>query len=192
MVSFITGMKETNAVKDKSQFFQDLISEGILTQNVYWDDTGNHYEGVYISYERFSDHLIASHLLVKYLNSNNPKKSFSDDSRFIKTIKNVLSKIGFKFQPKKLFEILKNESKADYNSGIIEAISIQLPEQTNLELYEAAPHAREYRSVTVAFIESIIWRKKEKDGPTVRVFYKGLAIGISFWIFLIGDNSFNN
>ncbi|MBX9887356.1 MAG: hypothetical protein K2Y30_05430 [Flavobacteriaceae bacterium] len=174
--SFITGMKETNAVKDKSQFFQDLISEGILTQNVYWDDTGNHYEGVYISYERFSDHLIASHLLVKYLNSNNPKKSFSDDSRFIKTIKNVLSKIGFKFQPKKLFEILKNESKADYNSGIIEAISIQLPEQTNLELYEAAPHAREYRSVTVAFIESIIWRKKETLSDKLKAYINEVVI----------------
>lgn len=68
-------MKETNAVKDKSLFFQDLISEGILTQNIYWGDKGDHYEGVYISYERFSDHLIASHLLTKYLNRSNPKNS---------------------------------------------------------------------------------------------------------------------
>lgn len=174
--SFITEMKETNAVKEKSQLFQDLISEGILTQNVYWDDKGNHYEGVYISYERFSDHLIASHLLTNYLNRKYPKKSFSDDSRFVKIIKNALSKIGFKSQPKKLFEILKNENTANYNTGIIEAISIQLPEQTNLELYEAAPHAREYHPVTVAFIESIIWRKRETLSDKLKSYINEVVI----------------
>ncbi|MBK8685643.1 MAG: hypothetical protein IPN26_11945 [Bacteroidetes bacterium] len=93
-------MKETKAVTDKSQFFQDLISEGLLTQNVYWDREGNHFEGVYISYERFSDHLIASHLLAKFLNKKNPKKSFSEDTKFAKTIKVIAAKIGVTVEPK--------------------------------------------------------------------------------------------
>lgn len=159
--SFIIEMKETRAIIDKSQFFQDLISEGLLTQNVYWDRDGNHFEGVYISYDRFSDHLIASHLLAKYLNIENPKKSFSDDSKFSKIIKSISAKIGISIEPKKLFEILSDEDEARYSRGIIEALSIQLPEQTNLELYEAAEHARQYQSVAAAFVESIIWRKKE-------------------------------
>lgn len=175
--SFIIEMKETKAVIDKSQFFQDLISEGLLTQNVYWDREGNHFEGVYISYERFSDHLIASHLLAKYLNKKNPKKSFSHDTKFSKTIKAIASKIGISVEPKKLFEILSDENEASYNRGIIEALSIQLPEQTNLELYEAAEHAREFQSVAAAFVESIIWRKKETLSDKLKDYINEVVIG---------------
>jgi hypothetical protein len=174
--SFIIDMKETRGVTDKSQFFQDLISEGLLTQNVYWANGGNHYEGVYISYERFSDHLIASHLLAKFLNKKNPKKSFSKDTKFIKLIKVIAVKIGVKIEPKKLFEILKTENEANHNIGIIEALSIQLPEQTNLELYEAAEHAREFRPVAAAFIESIIWRKKETLSDKLKDYINEIVI----------------
>ncbi len=175
--SFVIDMKETKAVTDKSQFFQDLISEGLLTQNVYWDREGNHFEGVYISYERFSDHLIASHLLAKFLNKKNPKKSFSEDTKFAKTIKVIAAKIGVTVEPKKLFEILKTENEANYNRGIIEALSIQLPEQTNLELYEAAEHAREFQPVAAAFIESIIWRKKETLSDKLKDYINEVVIG---------------
>ncbi|MBP6238444.1 MAG: ATP-binding protein [Saprospiraceae bacterium] len=175
--SFVIDMKETKAVTDKSQFFQDLISEGLLTQNVYWDREGNHFEGIYISYERFSDHLIASHLLAKFLNKKNPKKSFSEDTKFAKTIKVIAAKIGVTVEPKKLFEILKTEKEANYNRGIIEALSIQLPEQTNLELYEAAEHAREFQPVAAAFIESIIWRKKETLSDKLKDYINQVVIG---------------
>ncbi len=174
--SFITEMKEINAVTDKSQFFQDLISEGILTQNIYWDREGHHHEGIYISYERFSDHLIASYLLDKYLNRRNPKKSFSDDSTLIKAIKNVVRKLGFSFKPKKLFELLKTEGDANYRRGIIEALSIQLPEQANIELYEAAPHARNYQSIAIAFVDGIIWRKKETLTDKLKTYINDVVI----------------
>lgn len=175
--SFIIEMKETRAVIDKSQFFQDLISEGLLTQNIYWGIAGNHFEGVYITYERFSDHLIASHLLAKYLNKKYPQKSFSDDTKFFKTIKAIAYKVGIGVKPKKLFEILSNENVARYNRGIIEALSIQLPEQTNLELYEVAEHAREFQSVAVAFVEGIIWRKKETLSDKLNDYINEIVIG---------------
>lgn len=143
--SFVIEMKEIRAVIEKSQFFQDLISEGLLTQNYYPDRDGSHFEGIYISYERFSDHLIASYYLEKFLNKQDPKISFSEENN----------------ESKKLFELLKTEKDAYYNQGIIEALSIQLPEQTGLELYEVAEHAREFETVASAFVESIIWRKKE-------------------------------
>lgn len=175
--SFVVDMKETKAIIDKSQFFQDLISEGLLTQNVYWDRGGNHFEGVYISYERFSDHLIASHLLAKYLNKKNPKKSFSKDSKFAKTIKIIATKIGISVEPKKLFEILKTENESNYNRGIIEALSIQLPEQTNLELYEVAEHAMAFETIALAFVESIIWRKKETINDKLKDYINEVVIG---------------
>ena len=133
--------------------------------------------GVYISYERFSDHLIASHLLAKFLNKKNPKKSFSEDTKFAKAIKVIAAKIGVTIEPKKLFEILKTEKEANFNRGIIEALSIQLPEQTNLELYEAAEHARGFQPVASAFIESIIWRKKETLGDKLKDYINQVVIG---------------
>jgi len=155
--SFIIEMRETKAVIDKSQFFQDLISEGLLTQNVYWDRYGNHFDCVYISYERFSDHLIAAYLLTNFLDKEDVKNSFKEGT--------------------KLFEILKTDSAASYNKGIIEALSIQLPEQTNLELYEASEHAREFQSVCVAFVESIIWRKKETLTDKLKDYINDVVIG---------------
>jgi hypothetical protein len=175
---FITRLKETNAVLDKSQLFQDLISEGLLTQNLYWDQEGNYFEGVYISYERFSDHLIAAYLLEKYLNKKNPQSSFIDDHKFQKILKKIGEKVGLTFQPKKLYEILKSEDNANYKRGLIEAISIQLPEMIDAELFEVAPHAKEYDPVAQAFVESIIWRKKETLHPDLKAYINDVVIGI--------------
>lgn len=158
---FVTGLKELSSITEKSGFFQDLISEGLLTQNYYWGKGGSHYEGVYISYERFSDHLIAAHLIEKYLDKKIPKSSFTEDTKLVKWLKEFGIKFGIKCSRKKLFEYLKNEDQARYNTGVIEALSIQLPEVINLELYEVAVHAREFETVAISFVKSIIWRKKE-------------------------------
>ncbi|MBK8685642.1 MAG: hypothetical protein IPN26_11940 [Bacteroidetes bacterium] len=56
-------------------------------------------------------------------------------------------------------------------------LSIQLPEQTNLELYEAAEHAREFQPVAAAFIESIIWRKKETLSDKLKDYINEVVIG---------------
>src|SRR5690606_28610764 len=34
-------------------------------------------------------------------------------------------------------------------------------EKAGIELFDAAPHAREFEAVAYAFVQSIIWRKKE-------------------------------
>lgn len=140
--SFIENLEEAKSILDKSQFFQDLISEGLLTENLYWDKGGNPIEGIYIAYERFSDHLAASYLLEKYLYKENPSKTFSDENN-------------------KLGGVLLDWHSAEYNKGLIEALSIQLPEKIGLELYEVAEHAKAFEPVILGFIESIIWRKKE-------------------------------
>ena len=137
----VTKIAKENSIIDQSQFFQDLISEGLLTQNLYWDRDGNHFDGVYISYERFSDHLVCSYLLENYFDKKNPTTSFKSGSR--------------------LHKLVENHNATYFNRGIIEALSIQLPEIANIELFEAATHAREFEAVAYAFVDSIIWRKKE-------------------------------
>ena len=113
-----------------------------MTENVYWDKGDNPIEGIYIAYERFSDHLIASYLLEKYLDKGNPKETFSDRN----------NKLGC---------VLSDRYSTYHNKGLIEALSIQLPEKIGLELYEVAEHAKAFEPVISGFIESIIWRKKE-------------------------------
>lgn len=140
--SFIENLEEAKSILDKSQFFQDLISGGLLTENLYWDKGGNPIEGIYIAYERFSDHLVASYLLEKYLDKGNPKETFSDRN----------NKLGC---------VLSDWYSTYHNKGLIEALSIQLPEKIGLELYEVAEHAKAFDPVISGFIESIIWRKKE-------------------------------
>lgn len=139
--AIITQFAKDNSITEPAMFFEDLISEGLLTQNLYWERDGKTFEGVYISYERFSDHLVCSYLLESYFDKINPTSSFSVGS--------------------KLYKLLKDENTAYYNKGIIEALSIQLPELSGIELFEAAPYAKEFDVVAKAFVESIVWRKKE-------------------------------
>ncbi|AZB31982.1 AAA family ATPase [Chryseobacterium balustinum] len=163
---FIIQMKECNSVKDKSQFFQDIISEGVLTENVLYKDS-EHVACVYISYERFSDHLIAKYYIEKYLNQKNPKSSFSKDSNLVKGLKKIGEKLGFKFTPKKLLELIKDEYSADDKKGIIEALSIQLPEVIGRELYDLVPkQVKEFSSVADSLLQSIIWRRADTISKT--------------------------
>ncbi|MFT2536313.1 hypothetical protein ACMWQD_28460, partial [Escherichia coli] len=59
---------------------------------------------------------------------------------------------------------------------IIEALSIQLPELVGIELFEAAPHAKEFDVVAQAFVESIVWRKKETINEKLKVYINEVVI----------------
>lgn len=137
----VTEFAKDNSITEPVQFFQDLIREGLLTEDLYWERDGSSSTGVYISYERFSDHLVCAYLLENYLDEENPESSFMEGSR--------------------LHKLLEYEQETYYNKGIIEALSIKLPELVGLELFEVAPYAKGFYVVAEAFVESIIWRKKE-------------------------------
>jgi len=112
--------------------------------------------GVYISYERFSDHLVCSYLLENHFDKKNPTNSFVPGN--------------------KLHKLLENNNIAYYYQGVIAALSIQLPELAGIELYEAAPHAREFDVVAQAFVESIIWRKKETINKKLKDYINKVVI----------------
>lgn len=124
---------------NQRRFLDELISEGIITKNLFWESDDQYIEGIYITYERFEDHFATSLLLEKYLDKNAPENSFLEGNP--------------------LFEYIGNENKCYINKGIVEALSIQLPELIGKELYEVAPHCKKYYPVIESFIESLIWRK---------------------------------
>jgi len=133
--------REFNHYLNKRGFLDALISEGVFSKNLYWDKNGRDAEGIFLTYQKFEEHIITSYLLEKHLEHNNPAESFS--------------------KGKVLYELIKDENECYFNSGIVEALSIQLPELTGKDLYELAPHCKAYTPVIDAFVESLIWRKKE-------------------------------
>ena len=94
---------------------------------------------VYFAYQRFQDHLIVGALLDQMPNPADPKTAF-DSGR--------------------LHDLVKDQRAIHLNRNLIEALSIQVPERTGLELFEVAPATRPIQSVARSFIRSLIWRKE--------------------------------
>lgn len=147
---------EVNAVLPRegheNSLFRHLISEGIITEDRFLADKG-YIEGIHISYERFSDQLIVSYLLDTYLDKEYPEASFKPEND--------------------LGALIKNEATCYGNQGLVEALSIQVPERLNRELVDIAPFCKEYEPIRLAFIESIIWRHPSAFTDNTRVFIKG-------------------
>lgn len=115
----------------------ELIAEGIFSKNLFWKEKGSYEEGIYISYERFDDHLVVSEILEKVPNEK---------------IKECFESQGA------LFNFIKDEDAIDQNRGIIEALSIQLPEKYGIELFELLGEENNYE-IAEAFVSSLLWRK---------------------------------
>lgn len=122
----------------ENSLFRHMISEGIIAENRFRVGDDEWCEGIHFSYERFTDHLIAKHLLDRHLDSESPSDSFLPD--------------------RPLGSFLKDEWASWCNRGLVEAISIQIPERIKKELVEIVPTCADFQSVREAFIESLIWR----------------------------------
>jgi thiol-disulfide isomerase/thioredoxin len=122
-------------------FIESLISEGIIFKTIFWKDDENDEDGIYIAYERFEDHLTAS-LLLENVDYNQLSSEFEKEG--------------------KLYKFIKNKDAINYYSGIIESLSIQLPERFGIELYEALPNFYDDYEIAEAFILSLLWRKHSK------------------------------
>ena len=114
-----------------------LENEGLLTVEPLRQDDGSLAEMVRFTFERFSDHAIASRLLDDHLNTNDVASSFQADQPLHKCV----------FGP-------ENYERA----GIIEAMAIQLPERTGVEILDVGAEAQYV--VRDAFRASLLWRKQ--------------------------------
>ena len=114
-----------------------LESEGLLTVEPLRQDDGSLAEMVRFTFERFSDHAIASRLLDDHLKTHDVASSFQADQPLHKCV----------FGP-------ENYERA----GIIEAMAIQLPERTGVEILDVGAEAPYV--VRDAFRASLLWRKQ--------------------------------
>jgi hypothetical protein len=55
----------------KRGFLDELISEGVFSKNLFWKSADTHEEGIYLTYERFEDHLTVDLLLNRVLQPGN-------------------------------------------------------------------------------------------------------------------------
>lgn len=130
-----------------NQFLKRLISEGVLNEDLYWSSEKEEYFGIHFAYQRFQDHLIVSALLDKYLDMNDPIGSFESGP---------------------LQELVMTKGYSHYDQNLLEALSIQVPERTGMELHEVAPYAAKDYSVAIAFIDGLIWRRPDTIGNSSR------------------------
>lgn len=125
------------------EFLDDLITEGLFIKNIFYKhDTKEHEEGIYFSYERFEDHLKVKYLFDNYLDKENPKKSFQEKP------------LSTFFEGNNLF----------FNRGIIDAMCIQLPERSFVELIDVVEQKEE---IIDSFFNSLVWRKVDSITPSV-------------------------
>ncbi len=122
-------------VNDKT-FLSALIDEGLLTKAIIRNEDNTVEEVVYISFERFDDHLT-----VKYL---------------LDGVENIEDEFKAEGRLKSYFN---DEYDFYYNQGIVEALSIQLPEKYGKELYELLPEFSEHDNLINSFIDSLVWRE---------------------------------
>lgn len=127
---------------DDKKYLHRLISEGVINEDLYWKNQ-KHYDGIHFAYQRFQDHLLTSYLLDQYLDLQDPEKSFASGP---------------------LRKLLENESQAFYHQNVIEALSVQIPERVDRELYHVAPYAAEYYTTIKGFIEGLVWRRPDTIG----------------------------
>lgn len=117
--------------------FRHLVTEGVLSEDRWHGDSGP-MEMVRFTYERFADHLIAKHVLDKHESEEDLRRSFSNGAP--------------------LGRLFKDEHSCWRNQGLIQALSIQLPECFQREFTELAPHTVNYEPIRHAFIDSFVWR----------------------------------
>ena len=126
--------------------FRQLVAEGLLVENRYQDwENGIQVEGVRFSYERLTEHLIAQHLLNTHLNAERPKETFRRNGPFR--------------------QYLHSERSCYRYRGVIEALSIQIPERIDRELIELTPHLARHRVLCEAFIASLTLRRPDAIKP---------------------------
>ncbi len=123
----------------RTGLLDSLISEGVFSKNLFWIAAKDEYqEGIYLSYERFEDQMTAKYLLDTHPDIEN---EFHENGVF--------------------FELFKDVKLCYQNKGLLEALSIRLPESVGREFFDLAPYVKSEHPVVESFVQSLLWRKIE-------------------------------
>lgn len=137
------------ATGHSKSLFAHLQHEGVINVDRWRLEEGFR-EVVQFAYQRFANHLISKYLLDQYLDEEHPERSFKKQGR-----------IG---------RLFKNEGDGLQRSGLLEALSVQLPERTGKEFFELVQHLAGSQVVRRAFVESIAWRDKDAFTEKTRAY----------------------
>ncbi len=113
-----------------------LVAEGVLVQDAPGaGGRGNGSEIVFIAYDRLADHLVAEAIL----------ESHSDTASTVASLASASE-----------FEEIAEGGHA--TQGVLEALCIQLPEQTGHEVADLVPRLAHAKDFDRAFSDSLVWR----------------------------------
>ena len=115
--------------------YRGLVNEGVLLANM----TSEKKEVVFFSYERLSNHIVVDFLL----NTNLDPDTESDECAEEGSLAFIC------------------DQDQNIPSGLIEALSVQIPERTGRELVALAPKLLDHYGIGPAFRKSIVWRKPD-------------------------------
>lgn len=154
-------------ITKKGTYLDELISEGIFSKNLFWKNSGEYEEGIYLAYERFEDHLLCKHLLEKHPDIENEFKEGGS-----------------------LFKYIEKDYHLNLYKGLIDAFSIQIPEKCGKELHEFIPNLKDNYDIIESFVESLLWRKYETINENTNDYVNGYVVtytGTSdlFWEILL-------
>ncbi len=148
--------------------FEMLTNEGLLLEDRRWDhDTSDWIDVVSFAYERFADHQVVNYLL-------DQRHCLPDGD---------LTPGGFHLA------FPEAVGPCVIPQRWIEALCIQIPERTGLELYDAFPLCAECPSLDAideAFIQSLIWRRRDAFTESTNTYIKerALATHLNFGLFM--------
>lgn len=149
VVFYEDALIELNTLSQKygirSGLLDSLVSEGIFSKNLFLlSESKDYQEGIYLSYERFEDHMMARFLLERH---PNVEDEFKEGGNY--------------------YQLFSDLSSCYQNKGILEALSIQIPELTGSELYSFAPHIKGEHPVIESFVQSLLWRNIEHANQSI-------------------------
>lgn len=142
---------------DSSKLIQSLESNMLIVKVPKYEN-GERTGGfdIRFPFQKFSDHLIGRYIFKKYENE------FGKQNRNLRTAKKYFSK------KRNLGKLLSKS----WNSGIIEALSIQCPEQLKgIEFIEVAPFLFQnqyFSEIEKSFVESLIWRNPKAFSTDIK------------------------
>ena len=132
--------------------FRGLVDEGILVEDLVHTGSSNYQNVVYISYDRLGDHIVVKMLLDSYLHASTLPTAFAQGGPLA---------------------FLWDESQY-VSSSLLEALCIQVPERTGLELVSLAPELMRNWRIGDAFRQSVIWRATGAISDDTRTFLNKL------------------
>ena len=122
---------------ESESLLHHLITEGVLSMDLRKESTTAE-SYVQFTYERLGDNLIVQNQLKGVTTERDAAKLFREDGAFAKYFDDSFALAKY--------------------AGLMDAISIQLPEKINRELIEVNPKLAKNNSALESFLDSIMWR----------------------------------